>query len=407
VSTQRVPPVWILSIPWLTYGMLGGFVIVTLPQMLAAQEVPGGRIAMAVGVIISPLFWNVVLAPLLDVRFRRRTYALVFAVLAVTATALTVTHHASLIAVEAVMVFGFLCLCMFQSAIGGWIGSLIQKEQDSRLGAWSTVYSSGGNGAGILISGYAVEHFSQAPAAAFIFVVFLAPLLVCPAIPAPPPSELLASENFSRFIREAASLLKGREVLLALPLLALPSASFALTNALGGWSGKFHALPSSVSIISGVGIILGSIAGCSLVPPVARKLPLRPLYLCIGLAGAAFTLSLLLLPRVPTTFGLAFIGENFFQAAALATGVSIIFEVVGPGNPLAATTFALLIAAMAFPIDYMQMVDARAYDWHGITGAFLVDALVSGAACILLAIVLRRQLFPTPPAAGPARDAIS
>jgi MFS transporter, PAT family, beta-lactamase induction signal transducer AmpG len=406
-NTRRLPAVWILSLPWLTYGVVGGFVIVTLPQMLAAQAVPGGRIAMAVGIIISPLFWNFALAPFLDVRFRRRTYALVFGALAVAASALTVIQHTSLAEVEPVMTVGMLSLCLFQAAVGGWLGSLIPKEHDSRLGAWSTVYSSGGNGAGILIAGYATEHLSQVAAAALIFVVFLAPLLVFPLIPAPAPRKLPASESFSRFAREAALLLKRREVFLALPLLALPSASFALTNALGGWSGSFHASPSSVSIISGVGVIVGTIAGCSLVPPIARKLPLRPLYLCIGFLGAAFTLSLLVFPRVPAIFGLAFVGENFFQAAALATAISIIFEVIGPGNPLAATTFALLTSALCFPIDYMQFVDARAYDWLGITGAFLADAIVSGAACILLALVLRRQLLPPPPAVELARDAIS
>lgn len=143
--------------------------------------------------------------------------------------------------------------------------------------------------------------------------------------------------------------------------------------------------------------ILGSIAGCALVPPVARKIPLRPLYLSIGLVGAAFTLSLLLLPRESATYGLAFMGENLLQAAAIATACAIIFELIGPGNPLAATTFALLNAAMCFPIDYMEVVDARGYDWHGITGAFLTDAFVSGCACILLVGVLRRRLVPVQP----------
>lgn len=394
MKAQRIPPVWILGLPWLMWGMVVGFVIVTLPQILSAQAVPGGRIAVAVAIILSPMFWSFVLAPFLDVRFRRRTYALVFGVLAIAATAFAVIHHPSLVEVETVMVVGFLSLCMFQSAIGGWVGSLIEKTQDSRLGAWSTVYNVGGNGVGILISGYAVQHFSPMVAAAIIFAAFLAPLLVFPVIPAPPPAKTLASENFIRFVSEVISLLERREVLVVLALFALPSASFALTNALGGWSENFHATPSFVSIISGVGVILGSIAGCSLVPPIARKIPLRPLYLSVGFVGAAFTLSLLLLPRASATYGLAFLGENLFQAAAIATALAITFELIGPGNPLAATTFALLAAAMNFPIDYMEILDAHGYDWHGITGAFLADALVSGCACILLASVLRRRLLP-------------
>lgn len=394
MNTERLPPVWILSLPWLTFGMVPGFAIVTLPQMLAAQGIHGGRIAFAVALILSPIFWSFPLAPILDVRFRRRTYALAFGVLSVVATAVTVIDHAPLSDVEAVMIFGIFSICMYQSAVGGWVGSLIGQGQDSRLGAWSTIFNIGGNGIGVLISGYATERLAALPAALVIAVAFLAPMVVFPVIPAPPPGKLLVSENFSRFVREVAILLRRREVLLTLGLFALPAASFALTNALGGWSDDFRAPASLVSMLSGVGLILGSILGCSFVPLLARKLPLRLLYLSIGLVGAAFTLTLLLLPRVPATFGLAFMGENLFQSAAIATALAITFEVIGSGNPLAATTFALLAAAMNLPIDYMEMLDARGYDSHGLTGAFLADAQIGAGACLLLAILLRRSLSP-------------
>lgn len=373
--------------------MVGGFVVVTLPQMLVAQGIPGDRAAICVAVIFSPVFWSFVLAPILDVRFRRQTYALVFGAAGIAAIAVTVVHHASLGEVETVMLVGFLCSCLFQSACGGWAGSLIGKGHDSVLGAWSGMFSVGGSGVGVLVSGYAVQYFSRTAAAGIICAAFLAPLAVFPLIPAPPPAKVLASTTFSRFAREVISLLRNREVLVALPMFALPSASFALTNTLGAWSDSFHAAPSLVSLISGGGIILGSITGCALVPTLARRVALRPLYLSIGLVGAAFTLGLLLAPRGSATFGLAFVGENFFQSAAAATGLAIIFDVIGPGNPLAATTFALLCAALTLPVDYMEFVDARGYRWDGITGAFLADALISGSACTLLAIVFRRRLF--------------
>ena len=402
VSTQRIPALWILSVPFLTYGMVGGFIIVTLPLMLVPQGVTGGRIAVAVAVVLSPMFWNFVFAPCLDVWFRRRTYALIFGALAAATTAFTVIHHASLVEVETVMGGSFLAVSLFGAAVGGWIGSIVEKEQDSRLGAWCTIYNICGDGIGILISGYATQHLAPTAAAALVFAAFLAPLLVLPMIPAPPPDKVLASESFRRFVREVIVIVKRRETLVALALFVLPSASFALSNTLGGWSGNFHATPSFVSVASGVGLIVGALAGCSLVPPIARKVPLRLLYLAIGLIGAAFTLAVLLLPRISVTYGIAFLGENLFQAAGFATALAIIFELIGPGNPLAATTFALLTAAMNLPIDYMEVIDAQGYDWHGIAGAFLADALVSAAACIVLAIILRRQLFPAPSVAAPA-----
>jgi PAT family beta-lactamase induction signal transducer AmpG len=385
--------------------MMGGFIVVPLPQMLVAQGVPGDRAAIAVAIILSPMCWSFLLAPILDVRFRRRTYALVFGVIGVSAAIATVLYHAHLGEVEALMLVGFFSTCMFQSAFGGWAGSLIGKGQDGPLGAWSSIYNVGGSGVGILICDYALQHFSRANAAAVVFAAFLSPLAVFRVIPAPPASKMLAAASFSRFASEVVALFKSGEVLLALTLFALPSSSFALTNALGAWSDSFQAPPSLVSVISGFGIILGSVVGCALVPLVARKVPLRPLYLTIGLVGALFTAGLLLAPRVPWTFGLAFVGENFLQAAAVAASMAIIFEVIGPADPLAATTFALLAAAQSLPVDYMEFIDARGYHSHGITGAFLTDALISGSVCVLLAMVLglksrNRQRSCAPRATG-------
>ena len=57
-------------------------------------------------------------------------------------------------------------------------------------------------------------------------------------------------------------------------------------------------------------MVFGGIAGCLVFPLIDRLLPLRFLFLSIGLVGALFTLSLILLPRTPATFALALIGEN-------------------------------------------------------------------------------------------------
>lgn len=387
-AQRRVPPAWVLSIPVATFGLTAGFIIVTLPQMLAALQVPGGHIATAVAVITSPGFWVFVLAPFLDVRFRRRTYALVFGLLAVCATAFIVLHHTSQGEIEAVMTVGYLSLALYGAAVGGWTGALIDKDQNSKLGAWNTIFNICSGGLGVLLSGYFTQHFSPDHAAVLIFVIFLAPMLAFFFIPAPPPDDTVASESFLRFGREVVSLFKRREVLVALLMFTLPSASFALTNTLGGWGKDFHASPGLVTFFGGIGAMLAGVVGSFLIPPIAKKFPLRPMYLSVGIIGACFTLSLTLLPRVPGTYGLAFLGENIFQAAAFTTAYAIIYQVIGKGNPLAATTFALLTNAMNFPIVYMEVVDGRGFDWNGVSGAFMADAIVSGGICILLWIIL-------------------
>jgi len=391
-TPRRVPPAWVLSIPWASFGLVGGFIIVTLPQILAAQHVPGGHIAVAVAVITSAGFWGLPITPMLDVRFRRRTYALVFGFLAVFATAFTVSYHPSKLSIEVVMAVGFLSISLYAASVGGWTGALVEKDQNSKLGAWNTIFNICSGGIGVLVSGYVTQHLSPGLGAILIFVLFLMPMLAFIFIPAPAADDTLAKESFRRFTREVFSLFKRHEVLVALSMLILPSASFALTNTLGGWGKEFHTSPGLVSLLGGAGSIVAGIAGSALIPLIAKKFPLRPMYLAIGFIGAFFTLSLLLLPRGPGVYGLAFVGENVFQAAAFSTGFAIIFDVIGKGNPLAATIYAVLGNAMNLPIVYMEVVDGHGFDWNGVTGGFLVDALVSGSVCILLWVVLFKVL---------------
>jgi hypothetical protein len=44
----------------------------------------------------------------------------------------------------------------------------------------------------------------------------------------------------------------------------------------------------------------------------------------------------------------------------------------------------------------MQVIDGRAYSWHGVTGSFLADALIGVLACILLGLLLRLTRRPQP-----------
>ncbi len=58
MNRDRVPPVWVLALPWLTFGMLTGFIIVTLPQLLVSDGLSNARIAVVVAIVLSPMFWN-------------------------------------------------------------------------------------------------------------------------------------------------------------------------------------------------------------------------------------------------------------------------------------------------------------------------------------------------------------
>ena len=387
-ETPKLPAVWVMGLTNTTFGLFGGFAVITLAEMLAAQGVSGGRIAATVAAVLSPGFWAFGLAPLLDVRFSRRTYALVFSMLGALALALTVALRSNLALVEGLMVFGYFAASMVQGAVGGWMGSLIDKGQQSHLGAWFTIANLGGAGVMILVASALMARFSAPTAGALLASLVMLPSLLYFWIPAPGPDRRAARESFGRLFVEVLALLRRREVLVALLLFTLPSASFALANVLGGLGKDFSATERMVSLVGGIGVVLAGVGGSLLLPPLARHFRLRPLYLGIGIGGGLFTASLLLLPHTPWVFAIALTGENLCQALAFAAGNAITFETIGRNNPLAATQFTLLISATNLPIILMGFVDGRAYSWRGVPGALMTDAAISIVVCLVLAWVL-------------------
>jgi PAT family beta-lactamase induction signal transducer AmpG len=117
---------------------------------------------------------------------------------------------------------------------------------------------------------------------------------------------------------------------------------------------------------------------------------LRFFYLANGILGCLFTLSLVVMPHTTSTFAMALFGEYLFQAVAFSIQIGIVFEAIGPNNPLAATTFSFLTAATNVPVTYVTLVDGRAYAKAGIAGTLFVDAAIGIVTCVVAGLVLAR-----------------
>lgn len=381
---RKLPPIWLMGLTNCTWGLMGGFAIITLPQLLAAQGVPGGALLAFTSTLLWPSTIVAFVSPILDVHFSRRTYAIATAVLTAVAVVFSVTHNSHFRLIEIVMVAGYSAAALYQGAVGGWMGSLIDPKDDGKLGVWFAVSNTGAAGITALLGATLVSRFGTHVAAVCLAAVLLLPTLLFLFIPAPGPDRKLASESFGQFWGDIAALMKRREVVIAMLLFVLPSASFALTNALAGWGKDFSASEHLVSFAAGTGALIAGIAGSFALQPLAKFFPLRPIYLGVGIIGGLFTLSLLVLPHTPTVFAIAFTGENIFQALAFATANAISFETMGPGNPLAATLFTVLIAITNLPIIYMGYIDSAAYDYAGVRGSLISDACISIVVCTTL-----------------------
>jgi PAT family beta-lactamase induction signal transducer AmpG len=355
------------------------------PEVLAARHVPETTIAdiTALGLVGNLAFFLV--APVLDVRFSRRTYALAMSGAATIVTFLAVLGLADLRLLGLWLFLGMLAANLNTSALGGWFGSVLPKERDAPLGAWFAVASFGGFG---LVSYLGIELVHHQPlwiAATILAAMNLIPVAIILSADCPVEERSRLTESFSRFGSELNQLLRRSDVRQLAFLLVMPCTAFALTNTLGGLGGDYHASPRLIAIIGGVGVTAAGVFGSLSVPVLGRRARLRTVYLGIGSVGALSTLSLIVLPHTPASYTIAVVAQNIWQSAGLAAGTALILSSIGKNNPLASTQFAILNAALATPLVYMQWLDGHAYGTWGLTGLYLTDGGLDLASCVLMA----------------------
>ncbi len=387
-TPRALPPVWLMGFGFLPLGASGAVMLITIPQLLAANHVPEQQIAGVTAIGLLPGFCSFILAPVLDWRFSRRAYAIAFALVAAVCTYASLLCVGDLKLLTALLFTGGMAIGLCVAAVGGWFGNLVSTDKKGALGAWFTVANIGTGG---VVASVAISLLRGLP---YALGAGLISLLVLGALPlylwtaCPPADRRLASESFRDFARDVLALLRKPSVLWTLFLFLSPCASFALTNILGGLGRDFSVPERLVGLIGGVGAVFAGVVGSLMVPGLAKKVEPRALYLLVGGVGAIFTLTLVLFQHNQTTFGVAMLGENVFQAAAFSVSNAIILRTIGHDNPLAATQFGLLNAASSLPLVYMQALDGQGYGFGGANGSFLADALISGAVCVAFALVL-------------------
>jgi PAT family beta-lactamase induction signal transducer AmpG len=405
-SDRTAPPIWMMGISNSSFGLYGGLAFFAIPQMLAAHHVAEARIAGITAAALSPNFWAVVFGPMLDVRFSRRWYATLFAALASLLAIIAVLNLGHLVVLEIALVTGSAAAILSTTALGGWLSTVNRKEDENKLSAWFNFASIAPMGLSMVVGGELLRNLPPWLAAGLLGAMVFVPATIFLFIPAPGPDRRLAGESFGQFSREILLLLRRREVLVTLLLFLTPCGSFALTNMLGGLGNDFSASPRMVSLAGGVGAVVPGVLGCLLFPLLAKRMPLRLLYLANGTLGGLFTLSLLALPHAPWTFALALLGQFLFQAISYTGTVALSFEAIGQNNPLAATTFTFLIAATNVPVAYMLYLDGRAYSFGGVRGSFAADALISIVVCVLIGWFLSRLSGEAFGAGSPAVDTL-
>jgi len=383
---RQLPP-WAMGLAIAPLGFYYGFVSTALPILLRARGVSVGQIAWVSAVGFSPTFWAFLLCPTLDVKFSKRTYALTFAGVAAMCLGVSTLLTGNLVAFTAVVTAGCAAIVMFGNTHGGWMPDVIEDKHYSQVGGMSNVANLGAAGLFATLVVVLVRTLPAPLAAALLGLTVMAPTVLLFFIPLPKKKRRRASETFATFFHDLYVVCKRPGCILGLTCFISPTACFALTNLFSGVGSDFHTPERWVTALNGPGMAIACSLGCLAGIWVCARYVRRTVYVVTGFGGAAAALALICTPHVLLFYAAGVLMYDFFTGINYTAFTSLEYEIVGPGNPLASTQFALLSASANLPISYMTAVDGHFHTTHGLAGMLAVDALSSmvvGASLLLI-----------------------
>ena len=369
-------------------GFVFGFISTAFGILLVARGVPVGRVLAVSATAFSPTWWAWTLGPVLDVRFTRKFYAVVLALLTAVLLAATVLslHHLPLFTV--LLTASCTTGVMYSNALNGWAPDLVTDGEYDTFSAWINVANLGAAG---VFSGLAVLFVRTLPlptAAALLGTLTLLPaLLLLGYPPAPRPAGTLR-DNFAAMTRDLRRVLRQGRVWVGLVLFLSPASCFALTNAWSSLGAEFGAGERLTTWLNGPGVAAVCAAGSLLAIPLLRRFRRRTLYLAAGFLAAISAAAAAVLPHTPVVFAVCLLVYNMAQGFNFTAFVALCYEIIGVRNALAATMMSVLYASGNLPISLMTAIEGRLHDTHGLRTMLLTDTLTSVVAAALLFLLV-------------------
>jgi len=347
------------------YGIVSGYVTVTLAYLLAQAGTGVAEIASLAAIGLLPQTWKVLWAPLVDTTLTRKRWYLIAALVTGSGIALSgfVPADARGLARLTWLVFGFNVTASFQCmAAESLMANATPDDRKGRAGGWCQAGILGGQGLGGGAGLWLASHLDAAWAGSVTlgaFCVLCSLALLFLHEPAAVRRARL-SDDIRAVIGDVWSVMRTRPGYLTFVLLLLPIGTGAAQNLWAALADDWHASADTVALVNGAASGLVAAFGCLLGGYLCDRLPRRTAYLCYGVGLALTALAMALAPRTEASFILFTSLYNFVIGFTYAAFTAVALEAIGRGA--AATKYNLMASAANVPIAGLTWLDGQAYD---------------------------------------------
>lgn len=397
---------WVFTLLIAPFGMLGGFLGVTLAYQLGQAQVSTEAIAGLIAISYAPQTWKFLWAPIVDLTWTRRGWyfaALLTMVGGLLAMGWFGSDGRALGVLTVVVVAANLASTVIGMAVESLMAHATPDEKKGRAAGWFQAGNLGGGGIGgglalWLIQDRGLSVTASAASLAAICLLCGAPLL---RMPEPAPSAAHAELDYRAHLRtlwaDLWGLVRSRMGALGMFICFLPMCTGAAANLWSPLASEWQATANTVAFVNGAmgGVIaaLGCMLGGFLCDRMDRKLA----YCLYGLLLAAVAVVMALAPRTEFTFIVATSVYAFVVGLTYAGFSSLVLEAIGRGA--AATKYSLLASLANMPIALMTFVNGWSHERWG-SAVMLYGEAAAGVAAVLLFLAVAR-VSRRPLVAGP------
>ena len=404
---QTHPSVFMVLI--LPFGVMGGYLTVTIAYLLTKAGLSVGQVAGLVALSYIPHTWKFAWAPIVDTTLTRRTwYAIagVVSAVGIWATGMLKADAPHLALLSAVVLISNVAVTFLGMAVDGLMAYCTPEDQKGRAGGWFQAGNLGGNGVG---GGAGLWLAQLLPAPWMAGALLGLACLACVAAlwfveePHAPHREGGLGRSLINVATDLWSMARMRIGILSLVLCVLPIGSGAASGLWSAVASDWRASAGTVALVTGVFGGVVSAVGCLVGGWGCDRLPRRAAYAAYGVLQGLCAVAMALAPRTESMYIVFTLVYAFITGLTYAGFTAFVLEAIGMGA--AATKYNVMASLSNTPIYVMTQVDGWAHGRWGAGGMLYAEA-IGGAIGLLVFIVVTVLVPRARPAAGVAQSPV-
>lgn len=371
----------------LPFGVIPGYVVVTLGYLLAKAGVSVGAVAALVALVLLPHAWKALWAPVVDTTLSApRWYALAVAVSSpcLFLMGLVPLRAESMALLSGLSFAASLAATFIGMATESLMAHTVAEERKGRASGWAQAGNVAGSGVGGGAALWLAGHYAGWVASGTLAIANLACCTALFFVAQPQARARVggALRSVAEVLRDVWGIACSRKGFLVLLLLLLPVGSGGAPHLVAAIAGDWHADGDTVALARGVlgGFIAA--AGCFAGGFLSDLLDRKTAYLMFGVALAACAGAMALAPHTPQMFVLFVCAYSFINGILFAGFSAVVLEAIGAGA--AATKFSLMASLANLPSVYMTWLDGEVVQPRWGSDALLFTDAVFGVAGALI-----------------------